>query len=148
MPTLEKVIWDEINTDGTNTRHSGFLLTGHGIMVRKQGNNLIAYYGKKFNCQIVNIGLEPINQWSLNFGTAAIKLARAVEDFQKHQTEFESLFEQLKETGCICPKECDCENPPPDDWDGVSGSFGVSEECPIHNDNPRVAPDCPVHDSF
>lgn len=46
---------------------------------------------------------------------------------------------------CICTKVCDCKNPPPDDWDGISGVFHVSEECPEHNthpDRPEPHPDC------
>jgi hypothetical protein len=37
---------------------------------------------------------------------------------------------------CTCPKACDCE-------DIGRGLF--SNECPIHNDYPQPAPDCPVH---
>lgn len=46
---------------------------------------------------------------------------------------------------CLCPQECDCQCPPPDDWDGVAGAFGISEECPIHNLNPSPNPECPIH---
>ena len=46
---------------------------------------------------------------------------------------------------CTCPKECDCQNPPPDDWNGENGVYHVSNECPIHNDNPQPRADCPVH---
>lgn len=40
---------------------------------------------------------------------------------------------------CICPTECDCQNP---DGEGVRG---ISEFCPIHNDTPDPDPECPVH---
>ena len=43
---------------------------------------------------------------------------------------------------CICTKECDCENPPPDNWDGESGAYGISNECTIHNDKPDPHPGC------
>ena len=46
---------------------------------------------------------------------------------------------------CTCTKVCDCENPPPDDWDGKEGAWHVSNECPIHNINPRPNPECPVY---
>jgi hypothetical protein len=46
---------------------------------------------------------------------------------------------------CICAKECDCENPPPDDWDGKSGVWYISNECPIHNWNPYPNRECPIH---
>ncbi|MBD3282595.1 MAG: hypothetical protein GF387_03270 [Candidatus Portnoybacteria bacterium] len=46
---------------------------------------------------------------------------------------------------CICAKICDCENPPPDNWDGLDGVYHVSNECPVHNFNPYPHPDCPVH---
>lgn len=48
--------------------------------------------------------------------------------------------------GCICPQECDCEHPPPDDWDGKSGVYHSSNLCPIHNLNPPPMEGCPVHD--
>lgn len=46
---------------------------------------------------------------------------------------------------CSCPKKCVCENPPPDDWDGKSGVWGISNECPVHNQNPRPNSECPIH---
>lgn len=46
---------------------------------------------------------------------------------------------------CICAKYCDCENPPPDDWDGKEGIYLLSEECPIHNLFPRHHPNCSFH---
>ena len=50
--------------------------------------------------------------------------------------------------GCVCPKVCDCQNPPPDDWDGESGGpYHVSNMCPEHNLYSRSDPDCPVHNS-
>lgn len=41
---------------------------------------------------------------------------------------------------CICRADCDCQNPEPDE-----GTALVSNECPIHNYNPRPNPQCPVH---
>jgi len=46
---------------------------------------------------------------------------------------------------CLCPQVCDCENPPPDDWDGQNGAYATSLECPVHNDFPRPNPGCPIH---
>jgi len=46
---------------------------------------------------------------------------------------------------CICTKVCDCQNPPPDDWDGKDGVWHISEYCPIHNLYPAPNPECPVH---
>jgi hypothetical protein len=56
-----------------------------------------------------------------------------------------------KESECICIKVCDCENPPPKNWDGKNGVYHVSEECPIHNSyDPDPNPDCKakVHGPF
>ena len=50
-------------------------------------------------------------------------------------------------TRCTCSEECNCQNPPPDNRDGKDGVYHVSNECPIHNDNPKSNPDCPVHNS-
>lgn len=46
---------------------------------------------------------------------------------------------------CECSKECDCQNPPPDDWDGKDGVFGVSNSCPVHNLYPYSDPHCLLH---
>jgi|GEM_PF-3176617 len=48
---------------------------------------------------------------------------------------------------CIClnENECDCQNPPPDNWEKESGVYHTSVECPVHNDWPRPNPECPVH---
>jgi hypothetical protein len=40
---------------------------------------------------------------------------------------------------CICPPECDCQNPEPE-----SGVALVSNACPIHNMRPEIAQDCPA----
>jgi hypothetical protein len=42
-------------------------------------------------------------------------------------------FANRPETLKLYREECDCQNPPPDDWDGKSGVFHVSNHCPIHN---------------
>ncbi len=42
---------------------------------------------------------------------------------------------------CICPKECDCQNP---DAEGVAH---VSEHCPIHNVYPRPVEECLAHEN-
>lgn len=48
---------------------------------------------------------------------------------------------------CLCPQDCDCQNPPPDDWDQETGSgvWHTSEMCPVHNDYPEPNPECPLH---
>lgn len=46
---------------------------------------------------------------------------------------------------CTCPTTCDCQNPPPDNWDGKSGVYHCSMYCPIHNDDPDPDPECPIH---
>lgn len=38
---------------------------------------------------------------------------------------------------CVCPTECDCQNPEP-----ISGVAGISNACPIHNDCPEPIPEC------
>jgi len=54
----------------------------------------------------------------------------------------------LSEKECICVKDCDCQNPPPDDWDGGEDSvYHISNECPVHNRNPRPNPECLFHGS-
>ena len=49
---------------------------------------------------------------------------------------------ELWESVCTCPKECDCENPPSDEWEGHSGVYHISNHCPVHNENPYPDPDC------
>lgn len=46
---------------------------------------------------------------------------------------------------CTCPTSCDCQNPPPKGWDGIHGVYHISECCPVHNERPKPAEDCPVH---
>jgi len=46
---------------------------------------------------------------------------------------------------CICPRECDCQNPPPDDLDKWNGPYGVSNFCPAHNVWPYSDEECPIH---
>ncbi|MBI4709033.1 MAG: hypothetical protein HY764_02430, partial [Candidatus Portnoybacteria bacterium] len=49
-------------------------------------------------------------------------------------------------TKCTCPKECDCQNPPPDDRKaGDDGPYHISNECPVHNFYPDPSDDCPIH---
>lgn len=40
--------------------------------------------------------------------------------------------------GCICPEDCDCQCPEPED----GGCAGVSNNCPVHNDYPAIVPEC------
>ena len=56
--------------------------------------------------------------------------------------------ESRKLKKCICVEQCDCENPPPSDWDGKSGVWHMSNECPIHNLSPDPHPDCLAHSTY
>ena len=47
---------------------------------------------------------------------------------------------------CTCPKTCDCQNPPPDNWDEKSdGVYHTSLSCTVHYINPKPDDDCPIH---
>ena len=58
----------------------------------------------------------------------------------------EQLFLSFIE--CECPQGCDCQNPPPDDWDGKSGCFGLSNLCPVHNWDPIPEDHCMLHGEY
>ncbi len=58
---------------------------------------------------------------------------------------FVRLRDKIFKKKCICTKVCDCQNPPPDDWDEKDGVWHMSEECPIHNLYPNPNPECSVH---
>lgn len=49
-----------------------------------------------------------------------------------------------REISCMCPLECDCENPEPED----GGVAYVSNGCPIHNERPYPNPECRAHTHF
>lgn len=51
---------------------------------------------------------------------------------------------ELWESVCTCPTGCDCENPPPDDWNGEAGVYHISNHCPVHNLYTWPYPECPV----
>ncbi len=53
------------------------------------------------------------------------------------------IFKIIKK--CACTKVCDCQNPPPDDWDGKDGIWHISEECSVHNLYPAPNPECLMH---
>ena len=46
---------------------------------------------------------------------------------------------------CMCPKKCDCQNPPPMEWPSKDAVYHVSNMCPKHNQIPQTHPDCPIH---
>jgi hypothetical protein len=46
---------------------------------------------------------------------------------------------KVEQKKCICPKECDCENPEP-----KNGVALVSNCCPIHSDPPQIEINCPA----
>ncbi|MBI4709422.1 MAG: hypothetical protein HY764_04440 [Candidatus Portnoybacteria bacterium] len=59
---------------------------------------------------------------------------------------FKKLLIKIGVTKCTCPKECDCQNPPPDNRKkGDGGPYHLSNECPIHNDFPQPNEECPIH---
>jgi len=58
---------------------------------------------------------------------------------------FIHLKDKIFKKKCTCIKVCDCQNPPPDNWDGKNGIWHISEECPIHNLYPAPNPECPIH---
>jgi len=58
---------------------------------------------------------------------------------------FVRLKDKIFKKKCICTKVCDCQNPPPNDWDGKNGVWHISEGCPIHNLYPTPNPECPAH---
>ncbi len=66
-----------------------------------------------------------------------------------HPVMRKHIFQWIREWKylCTCPKKCDCENPPPKNWDGKSGAYHVSEMCPEHNLVPRPDSNCPLHSS-
>jgi hypothetical protein len=71
-----------------------------------------------------------------------VEIDESIEEGEYHVTIKEGApFELL----CTCTQECDCQNPPPADWDGKNGSWGISNHCPIHNEHPEPNPNCPVH---
>jgi len=41
------------------------------------------------------------------------------------------------DSACGCPRTCDCQNPEP-----ATGCALISNECPVHNDNPRISEEC------
>ena len=50
-----------------------------------------------------------------------------------------------EEAKCLCTKVCDCQDPE-GKLNGSNGSVClISNECPIHNDEPYPHPDCPIH---
>lgn len=62
----------------------------------------------------------------------------ALDDWHRFHYGYEYPYEGKVED-CICPSECDCQNPEP-----VEGTAGVSNLCPEHNDSPDWDEDCPV----
>lgn len=66
------------------------------------------------------------------------KTGRTVEKSRKSVAELRRAGRITEK--CICPNECDCQNPEP-----KKGVALISNECPIHNFNPAPSPDCPVH---
>jgi len=75
----------------------------------------------------------------------ALYLLCQMETFDLAMKSKDEVMALKNKTACTCPKKCNCQNPPPDDWNGKNGAFLVSEECPVHNTYPNPAWDCPIH---
>lgn len=76
---------------------------------------------------------------AVNFPWMLFHLAMCIPKCRRYMSEIDA------KTKCTCPEECDCQNPPPDNWDGKNGVYHISNECPVHNDNPKPAENCPIH---
>ena len=58
---------------------------------------------------------------------------------------FYCLKQVISSNKCLCPKGCDCQNPPPESGYEEDKVYHVSNECPEHNLYPDPNPDCPLH---
>lgn len=88
---------------------------------------------------------EAANQLGFIQGILWAKGFYTEQDIVHHNKTLDLISPRFtKDSLCICPTECDCEDPPPDDgpWSRV---YKVSNLCPEHNTDPEPNPDCPVH---
>lgn len=67
-----------------------------------------------------------------------VELAELInEEHDKHPRHPAFIPGVKKDDGCICTRVCDCEHPEP-----AEGVALVSDECPVHNHNPKPNPEC------
>ncbi len=90
-----------------------------------------------------NIGPFPINFRKIGFFVSITKSTVALTNMGALTYRYEKGKEFVSQ--CLCPTKCDCQNPPPENWDGKDGIYHISESCPIHNQDPQPNPDCSVH---
>ena len=48
------------------------------------------------------------------------------------------------DSNCICTRVCDCAHPEPRQGEAA----GISNECPVHNDQPQAHRECPAENHF
>lgn len=66
----------------------------------------------------------------LRTGESFIEIDEDIKEDEYHVTIKKGKpFEMF----CTCTQKCDCQNPPPANWDGISSSWGISAYCPDHN---------------
>ena len=58
---------------------------------------------------------------------------------------FKKGLDLYDQSECICTKTCDCQDPEGKKNGSNGGVCLISNECPIHNDDPDPHPDCKVH---
>ena len=75
----------------------------------------------------------PVSDGFSSLMFAENQMAREIDIEWDHYTEWKPI-----EDKCICTHICDCQSPD-------SNPAMVSNECPIHNDDPDPSPECPVH---
>lgn len=89
---------------------------------------------------IVAVWLVVVNLPSMIF-----HLALCVPRYRERLAKIDVEMRHLSENQCTCTQVCDCQKPPPDNWNGKDGIYHVSNECPVHTIGPRPNPDCPIH---
>lgn len=75
------------------------------------------------------------NGWYVRY-LMNLKTGRIIEASRKRVAELRREG-RIIENACVCPSECDCQNPEPE-----SGTALVSNGCPIHNLYPLITPEC------
>lgn len=109
--------------------------------MRLQSHSLSAYHV----LQMLGYDVETRD---VSSDTEAEKWLETRGGFPETLEEYDGVFGrdgQPSVKPCTCPRECDCQNPPPDDKDGENGTYGISNSCPVHNTDPDPDPTCPLH---
>ena len=86
---------------------------------------------------------DPVKTNEVRFATTAH--LKASNDLIKFKSFADVLLYLYSSERCTCPKKCDCQDPPPKNWDGKEGVFHTSIMCPEHNELPVPDRDCPIH---